>query len=127
MSDLRITVRLNADLMRALEDEAKDRTQSVAALCRTFISDGIARYDEINERIVRNEELMLKALAEIQSLSGALLHVSLEQKARLNKKNPEESDADYSARLSKIFSLSIWDSMAKGDLILKSTREKSKK
>jgi len=82
MAEHRVTVRVESHIAQYLEEEAKRRRQTVAALVRTFIRDGLARYDAFSDRVLQTQEILQKSQTILESLVGTHLHLSLEASVR---------------------------------------------
>lgn len=113
-----ITVRLEQHIIEHLKEESKRRGQTVAALARTFIRDGLARYDAISEELLQADERIEKRLLQIESMIAANLHLTAEQPILANKQNDGESLEVYSARLNEIYRDKIRMSVKKGARIV---------
>lgn len=124
MMDKRITIRLENYLYEALEVEAKKRGQTVVSLTRGFIRDGLFNYDAMGEVLMQSQEKIEACLKLVEIMAGANLHVAVEQKTLRNDKKPEESPADFSARLQSLYIKNMNEAVSKAALINDGLREK---
>ena len=117
MKNEQITVRLEQHIIEDLKDEAKKRGQPLATLARTFIRDGLARYDAISEQLLQTGERIEARLQTIEALAGANLHVAVERQILPSEREPGEADDAYIDRLRANYTTAVLASIPKGLLI----------
>jgi hypothetical protein len=84
---------------------------------RTFIRDGLARYDFIYEEILRTQLVILAELKKVQRLSGAELHLHVERQVLGLGQEVDEVPESYKARLQAIYRQEVFVAIAKGGRI----------
>ena len=119
MKEKRLTVRFDNYLNDNLANEAKKRGQTVAALIRTFVIDGLSRYDAATEQILQNGESLERLILRVERVAGASLHSLIEQQVLQNKPQDEESQEQYTKRLRAMYSESVHKAILKGSEIKK--------
>lgn len=119
-----ITVRLDPDLLLELNKKAVFRKKATASLARSLIRDGLAQYNLLTESFLESSEKVDTTLAVVESLTNAILHVSILQKTMKISRLEGESESDYPLRLRQIYVDSINESLLKGALISKYIRSK---
>lgn len=118
MASLQISFRIEEDEVEALDAEAQKRNQTRAALVRTFVLDGLARFDSVGEKILQSGENLKQQVDAIEAIAAATMHLLASSLTRQNKKNDGESDAAYAERLKEIYSSSVHEAIPKGALIV---------
>lgn len=119
----RITIRLEDYIIEALGAEAKRRHQTVASLARTFIRDGLASYDAMNETLLQTQERIEARLKILEASVGANLHVIIERQTLAHPQMPGESEAEYGARLQGMYAKAVKAAMTKGERISIAVRD----
>lgn len=124
MKSEQITVRLDAHLLLELNKEAAFRKQTTASLARSLIRDGLAQYNLLTESLLESSVKVDATLAVLESLTNAILHVSILQKTIKVSPLEGEGESDYHLRLKQIYVDTVNDSILKGALISKFIRSK---
>jgi len=117
MKEKKISVRVDNDLNDSLAKEAKKRGQTVGALIRTFIVDGLYRYDAATEQLLQNGETLERLILRVERVVGANLHSLIEQQVLQNKPHDGESQAEYTKRLRASYSEKVHKAVEKGSAI----------
>ena len=117
MKEKRLTVRFDDDLNDNLANEAKKRGQTVAALIRTFVIDGLSRYDAATEQILQNGENLERLILRVERVVGANLHSLIEQQVLQNKLQDGESQEEYTKRLRAMYADRVHKAVEKGSAI----------
>ena len=117
MKEKRVTIRIDDDLNDGLTKEAKKRGQTVGALIRTFIVDGLSRYDAATEQILQNGETLERLILRVERVVGANLHSLIEQQVMRNKPHDGESQEAYTKRLRSNYSDRVHKAVEKGSSI----------
>ena len=117
MKEKRFTVRIDDDLDGSLANEARKRGQTVAALIRTFIIDGLSRYDAATEQILQNGENLERLILRVERIVGANLHSLIEQQVLQNKPYEGESQEEYTKRLRAMYTDKVHKAVTKGSVI----------
>lgn len=117
MKTIPVGTRLDPDLHRALEEEMKRRGQDKAELLRTFIRDGLARYDSYSEQIMQTQLAVLEHMKQLQEMMGAALHLHVEQAALGQRQGTNETPEAYKERLMNEYRKTVFDALGKGGRI----------
>lgn len=117
MKEKRFTVRFDDDLSNNLANEAMKRGQTVAALVRTFVIDGLFRYDAATEQILQNGENLERLILRVERVVGANLHSLIEHQVLQNKPRDGESQEEYSKRLREMYTGQVHKAITKGSAI----------
>jgi hypothetical protein len=123
MKDGFVGVRLNDDLFAAFCEEATRRKQTNAALLRTFVRDGLARYDSYSEQVLQNQIRILEHLATLQDLVGAAVHLDVEQNVLGLCQDPNETPEAYKTRLQSTYKRTVFEAVTKGGRIVAALSE----
>ena len=124
MRSEQITIRLDQSLVESLKVEAKKRNQTVAGLARSFILQGVhVPFDFVTRRILELQEELEKSHAVVAALTGANLHIEIEEWCLKIPKKSEESHDDYSARLKVLYRNRVKSMIEKGAKIVKVVNE----
>ena len=117
MKEKRVTIRIDHDLDDGLTKEARKRGQTVGALIRTFIVDGLSRYDSATEQILQNGDTLERLILRVERVVGANLHSLIEQQVLQNTPHDGESQEAYTKRLRANYSDRIYRAVEKGSAI----------
>lgn len=114
MATIPICLRIDSDLDTDLVKEAKRRKQEKPDLIRTFIRDGLARYDAYSEQILQTQLAMLEQLKKLQEMIGAAVHLDVEQNVLALPQEPSETQDAYRERLKAAYRTMVFEALAKG-------------
>ena len=117
MKNVQISVRIDNELNQALEEEASRRNQGIRDLIRTFLRDGLARYDSYSEQIMESQLAILEQLKKLQEMMGAALHLHVEQTVLGLRQGPNETADEYKVRLQGEYRKAVYDALGKGGRI----------
>jgi hypothetical protein len=114
MPTIPICIRIDLDLDADLVAEAKRRGQEKPDLIRTFLRDGLARYDSASEQILQTQITLLQNVKRLQEMVGATLHLEVEQAVLALQKGADESANQYAARLRDVYRETVFEALNKG-------------
>ncbi|ALK99901.1 hypothetical protein AB595_10610 [Massilia sp. WF1] len=117
MKTIPVGTRLDVDLHRAFEEEMKRRGQDKAELLRTFIRDGLARYDSYSEQIMQTQLSILEHMKKLQEMMGAALHLNVEQAVLGLRQGANETSEAYKERLMSEYRKTVFEALGKGGRI----------
>ena len=117
MKTIPVGTRLDVDLHRAFEDEMKRRGQDKAELLRTFVRDGLARYDSYSEQIMQSQLAILEQMKQLQEMLGAALHLHVEQTVLGIRQGASETPEAFKERLLGEYRKMVYDALGKGSRI----------
>lgn len=117
MKTIPVGTRLDVDLHRAFEEEMKRRKQDKAELLRTFIRDGLARYDSCSEQIMQTQLAILEHMKKLQEMMGAALHLNVEQTVLGLRQEANETPEAYRERLMSEYRKTVFEALGKGGRI----------
>lgn len=121
MATKAVGTRIDTELYRALLDEAKRRGQDRAQLLRTFIRDGLARYDSYSEQVIQTQVSILEHLKKLQEMTGATLHLDVQQIVLTLQQKPDETPEAYKERLRAAYKAEVFEALDKGARIANAT------
>jgi hypothetical protein len=114
MKTIPVGTRVSPELHDALLKEMGRRGQDKAQLLRTFIRDGLARYDSTSEQILHTQTAILEDLKKVQEMVGAVLHLDVEQTVLALRQLPAESPDAYKERLTGEYRKLVFEALGKG-------------
>lgn len=114
MKTIPVGTRLDVDLHEAFVAEMKRRGQDKAELLRTFIRDGLARYDGTSEQILHTQLAVLEHLKRLQEITGAVLHLGVEETVFAMRQLADESKEAYQERLRNEYKKIVFEALGKG-------------
>jgi hypothetical protein len=123
MKRILVAARIDPDLYEALDVEVKRRKLDKAELIRTFIRDGLARYDSTSEQILHTQLAILEQLKIMQDLAGAAVHLHVEQQVLELRQEPNEPPETYTARLLATYRKKVFEAIVKGGRIVAAVPE----
>jgi hypothetical protein len=114
MRTIPVGTRLDPELHAAFVVEMRRRGQDKSQLLRTFVRDGLARYDSCAEQILQTQLAILEHLKKLQEMIGAVLHIDVEQHVLGLRQEPGETTDAYKERLTAAYRKTVFDALAKG-------------
>lgn len=121
MATTPVGTRLEKELFDAFIAEAARRGQDRAQLLRTFVRDGLARYDSYSEQIIQTQLAILENVKKLQDMTGAALHIHAEQSVLALQQKPDESADQYRQRLRAAYKEEVFQALEKGARIATAT------
>lgn len=95
----------------------KRRGQDKAELLRTFVRDGLARYDSYSEQIMQSQLAILEQMKQLQEMLGAALHLHVEQTVLGMRQGTNETPEAFKERLLGEYRKMVYDALGKGGRI----------
>ena len=125
MKSIPVGTRLDHELHEAFQAEMKRRGQDQSQLLRTFVRDGLARYDSYSEQVMQTQLAILEHLKKLQEMIGAVMHLDVEQSVLALRQNPDESAEAYKERLTATYRKTVFEALGKGARIAAVSASKS--
>jgi hypothetical protein len=117
MAGITVATRVDPELHAAFLAEMQRTGQDKAELLRTFIRNGLARYDSYSEQILQTQLGILEHLKKLQELVGAVVHLDVEQNVLGLHQDQNETPEAYKARLQSTYKKLVFDAITKGGRI----------
>lgn len=114
MASIPICIRIDGDLDAHLTKEAKRRKQDKADLIRTFIRDGLAHYESGAEQMLQTQQAILEQLTKFREVTGATVHLVVEQTVLGLPQAPNETREAYKERLMATYRTMVFEALEKG-------------
>jgi len=109
-----VGTRLEPDLHAAFLEEMKRRGQTKSQFLKTIIRDALARYDSCSEQILQTQMAILEHLKRLQDMTGAAVHIDVEQSVLALPQEPGETQEAYKERLKAAYRRLVFEALAKG-------------